>query len=347
MGATLAELAVRFGLELRGDPDLEVDRVATLAAAGPGSVSFFANPKYRRQLRATRATAVVVAPAALADCPVAALLAANPYAAYARIAAELYPEPPVQAGVHPSAAVAADAVIDPTASIGAQAVIESGCRIGPRVVVGPGSILLPGCSVGEDTRLVARVTLYQGVTIGRRCVLHAGAVIGADGFGFAPEQGAYIKVPQVGSVTIGDDVEIGACTTVDRGAIDDTVIEAGVKLDNLVQVGHNSRIGAHTVVAGCVGISGSSSIGRRCMLGGAVGVAGHLEIGDDVAVTGLSLVSRSLPGPGVYSSGIPAIAAADWRRAVVRLRHLDGLFDRVARLEGHEPAAADDGSEPE
>lgn len=347
MGATLGELAVRFGLELHGDPEAVVHRVATLAAAGPGTLSFFANPRYRRQLRATRATAVVVAPAALADCPVAALVADNPYAAYARIAGVLHPGPALEAGVHPTAVIAPDAVVDASACVGAHALVEAGCRVGARALIGPGSVVMAGSSIGADSRLVARVTVYPGVKMGARCVLHAGAVIGADGFGFAPDRGDWVKVPQVGAVTLGDDVEIGACTTIDRGAIEDTVVEDGVKIDNQVQVGHNCRIGAHTVIAGCVGISGSTTVGRRCMLGGAVGVAGHLEIGDDVMVTGLSMVSRSLKGPGVYSSGMPAIETAAWRRAAARLRHLDELFGRVARLEGREAGQAGEASEDE
>ncbi|MBP6514285.1 MAG: UDP-3-O-(3-hydroxymyristoyl)glucosamine N-acyltransferase [Steroidobacteraceae bacterium] len=347
MGATLGELAVRFGLELRGDPGLEVDAVATLAGAQPGTLSFLANPKYRRQLRDTRATVVVLAPAAAADCPVAALVADNPYAAYARIAAVLHPPAVAPAGIHPSAVVAGDAVVADSASIGPFVVIEAGCRIGERAVIGAGSMVGAGSQVGDDTRLAARVTLYPGVRIGRRGLIHSGAVIGADGFGFAPERGGYVKVPQVGGVSIGDDVEIGACTTIDRGAIEDTILEDGVKLDNQVQIGHNCRIGAHTVVAGCAGISGSTVVGKRCMIGGAVGVVGHLDIGDDVAVTGYTMVSRSLKGPGVYSSGMPAMEAADWRRVAARVRRIDALAGRVARLEGREPGADDPGSEQE
>jgi UDP-3-O-[3-hydroxymyristoyl] glucosamine N-acyltransferase len=212
--------------------------------------------------------------------------------------------------------------------IGERAVIGERCSIGPHSVIGDDARL------GDDCRLQAGVTLCRGVTVGARCVLKPGAVIGADGFGFAPDADGYVKVPQLGSVVIGDDVEIGANTTVDRGTIEDTVIGDGVKLDNQVQVGHNCRVGAHTVVAGCVGISGSSVIGRRCMIGGAVGIAGHLEIGDDVVVTGYSLVTHSLPGPGTYSSGMPAIAAADWRRAVARLHRLDAGRRKTGREKG-------------
>ena len=191
-----------------------------------------------------------------------------------------------------------------------------------------------GASVGAGSRLVARVTLYHGVQIGARCLVHAGAVIGADGFGVARDEEGWVKVPQLGSVRLGDDVEIGANTTIDRGAIEDTIIEDGVKLDNQIQVGHNVRIGAHTAIAGCTGIAGSTTIGKRCLIGGAVGFAGHLEIADDVIVTGLTFVSRSIDRPGVYSSCLPAVEAGEWRRAVARLHRLDELFDRVRRLEG-------------
>ena len=341
MGTTLGELAVRFGLELAGDPALEVTRVATLQAAGPRCLTFLANPRYRRHLAATRATAVVLDPRSAADCPAAALLSPNPYAAFARIAQLLHPEPAAPPGIHASAVVDPGAQVAGNATVGPQAVIEDGAQVGERALVGPGCVVMRGARIGPDTRLVARVTLYPDVVLGSRCVVHAGVVIGADGFGFAPDRDGYVKVPQVGAVRIGDDVEIGANTTIDRGAIGDTVVEDGVKLDNLVQVGHNVRIGAHTVVAGCVGISGSTVIGRRCMIGGAVGIAGHLELGDEVVVTGYSLVTRSLPGPGMYSSGMPAIPAADWRRTVARLRRLPSLERRLALLEGRDPHEAD------
>ena len=338
MGTTLGELAVRFGLELAGDPDLEVTGVATLASAGPGSLSFLANPRYRRHLAGTRAGAVVLDVASAADCPVPALVSPNPYAAFARIAQVLHPQPAVVPGVHASAVVHPGAGVAADAAVGPQAVVEEGAVIGPRALVGPGCVVMHGARVGADTRLVARVTLYPGVVLGDRCTVHAGAVIGADGFGFAPDRDGYVKVPQVGAVRIGDDVDIGANTTIDRGAIEDTVIEDGVKLDNLVQVGHNVRIGAHTVVAGCVGISGSTVIGKRCMLGGAVGLAGHLELADDVVVSGYSLVTRSLKEPGMYSSGMPAVPAAEWRKTVARLRRLPVLERRLALLEGRDTA---------
>ena len=268
--------------------------MATLAHAREGSVSFLANSHYRKQLETTRATAVLVASTDAPSCPVAALIDPNPYLAYARIAELLHPPDAHLAGIHPSAVVSDTARIAASACIGPLAVIEADALIEERVFVGPGCIVQRGAKIGADSRLTARVSICANVRLGKRCIVHPGAVIGADGFGFAQSAAGWVKVPQVGSVVIGDDVEIGANTTIDRGAIDDTVLAAGVKLDNQIQVGHNVSIGAHTAIAGCVGISGSTSIGARCMIGGAAGIAGHLTIADDVVVTGLSMVSECL-----------------------------------------------------
>jgi UDP-3-O-[3-hydroxymyristoyl] glucosamine N-acyltransferase len=323
MAITLGELAVRYGLELVGDPGHAIDGVAPLATATPGKLSFCTGAKYRRQLAATRATAVVLPRELAAECPVAALISGNPYASFARMAASLHPQAPVQPGMAAGALVAESATVAASAFIGAHAVIGAGAAIGERCFIGPNCVVEDGVRVGEDCRLQAGVTICHDVIVGARCVFKPGAVVGSDGFGFAPDVDGYVKVPHLGSVRVGDDVEVGANTTIDRGTIEDTVIDDGVKLDNQVQVGHNCRIGAHTVVAGCVGISGSTIIGSRCMIGGAVGIAGHLEIGDGVVVTGYSLVTHSLPGPGVYSSGMPAIEAARWRRTVARLHRLE------------------------
>jgi UDP-3-O-[3-hydroxymyristoyl] glucosamine N-acyltransferase len=333
-GASLGDLATRFGLTLRGDPEVVVRSVATLQGATEGTLSFLANKKYQRHLATTAASAVVVDEASAADSPVAVLIARNPYAAYARIAAVLHPAPTAAPGVHPTVVIDPTARVAASASIGPYVVIEAGCQVGERAVIGAGTYLGPGCFVGDDTRLAPRVTCYAGVRIGSRGLIHAGVVLGADGFGLAQDRGEWVKVPQVGAVCIGDDVEIGANTTIDRGAIDDTTIGNDVKLDNQIQIGHNVRIGDHTAIAGCVGVAGSTTIGSRCMIGGAVGIAGHLEIADGVVVTGLTLVSRSLTEPGVYSSATPAMEAGDWRRVVARLRHIDELFDRVRSLEG-------------
>jgi UDP-3-O-[3-hydroxymyristoyl] glucosamine N-acyltransferase len=333
MSVSLGELAVRFGCELRGDPQARVERVATLANADAHALAFLANPRYRPQLAATRAAAVVLDAGSAADCPTHMLLAANPYATYARIAAILHPEPPAAPGVHATALVAASARLDPSAQVGAFASIGEHAVIGARCVVGPHCVLEPRVTLADDVRLTARVTVCRGVQVGARSVLHPGAVIGADGFGYAPERGTWLKVPQLGTVRIGADVEIGCNTAVDRGAIEDTVIEDGVKLDNVIQIGHNVRIGAHTAIAACTGVSGSTVIGKRCMIGGHVGIAGHLTIGDDIVITGFSAVSHSITSAGVYSSTLPTEEAHVWRRMVARFKRLGFYETRLRNVE--------------
>lgn len=333
MSVSLGELAVRFGCELRGDPDVRVDSIASLAAAHAGAVTFLANPKLRPVLEQTQAAVVVLDKRSADACPVASLVAANPHATFARIATLLYPRPVAAPGIHPSAFVAPDAKVDPTAHVGPFVVIGAKVVIGARTSIGPHSIVEEGVVVGEDVRLVARVTLCHHVQIGARCVLQPGSVIGADGFGFANDSGRWLAVPQVGSVILGPDVEIGCNTTIDRGAIGDTVLEEGVKLDNQIQIGHNCYIGAHTAMAACVGLSGSVTVGKRCMIGGMAGIVGHLSICDDVAVTGLSMVSRTITRPGVYSGGIPAEEARAWRRIVGRLKRIDSMANRLSALE--------------
>jgi UDP-3-O-[3-hydroxymyristoyl] glucosamine N-acyltransferase len=334
MAVTLGELAVRFGCELRGNPDTLVERVGTLANADGRSVAFLSESRNRRELAATRAAVVILDPAAADACPTAALICKNPRATFARVTSLLHPGPTRLPGIHPSAVISPTARIDSTAHVSALSVVGDRAVVGPRVYVGQRCIIEEDVTLDEDVQLVASVTLCRGVTVGARTVIQPGAVIGADGFGFAPEQGKWVKVPQVGSVRIGPDVEIGANTTIDRGAIEDTVVEEGVKLDNQIQLGHNVRIGAHTVIAGCTGISGSTVIGKHCIIGGACGIAGHLTIGDHVVITGFGMVSRSLTGPGVYSSGLPITESKIWRRQVARVRNLESLVERVRKLEG-------------
>lgn len=338
---TLGDLAAAHaGVRLHGDPTLAVTGVGTLQGARAGELSFLANPLYRRYLATTRASAVIIAEADLEHCPVPALVADNPHLAYARIAAlfDAAPDAAGQCGVHARAWVSPDAQVAADAWIGPQAVVEAGAEIGARVFVGPGCVVGAGAVLGADTRLVANVTVCHGVRIGERVLIHPGAVIGSDGFGLANDRGRWIKVPQLGSVVIGDDVEIGANTAIDRGALEDTVLEDGVKLDNLIQIAHNVRVGAHTAMAGCVGIAGSVQIGRYCTLAGGVGIAGHLQLGDHVHVTGMSLVTKSLPEAGVYSSGLPVEPGRLWNKVSARLRRLDELFRRVATLEKRLPA---------
>jgi len=330
---SLGELAVRFGLALRGDPARVVGSVATLDAAAADQVAFLADPRLAERLSGCRAGAVILHPSSAAACPVDCLLADNPHAAFARVAAVLHPLPAAPAGVHPTAVVAADAVVHPSAHIGPQSVVGARARIGARVLIGPGCVVGEDAVLDDDVRLVARVTVLERVEIGARSVLHPGAVVGSEGFGYAPEGRTWIHVPQVGTVRIGADVEIGANTTIDRGALGDTVIAEGVKIDNLVQIGHNCSIGAHSALAGCVGLAGSSHVGARCRLGGGVGLAGHLTLCDDVTVTGYTLVTGDIREPGVYSGGVPAEPAADWRRVVGRLKRIDSLARRVSALE--------------
>ena len=333
MAATLGELAARFGCELRGDPNVVVNRVGTLSSAEPDAVTFLANTLYRAQLKDTRAAAVIVAPRDKDACPVACLVHAEPYLTYARVASALHPPTDVVAGVHASAIVAASARVAASAQIDAHAVVGNDSTVGEDTVIGAGAVVGANVKVGKGTRIGARVTLLDGVRIGDRCIVHPGAVIGADGFGFAPDRGTWQKIPQVGSVVVGDDVEIGANTTVDRGAIDDTVIEDGVKLDNLVQIAHNVRLGAHTIMAAMSGVAGSTKVGRRCMIGGGVVMVNQLTICDDVMFTFRSVVTQSVDEPGTYSGHLPAEEAATWRKNAARFRKLDALAERLVKAE--------------
>ncbi|KRA51914.1 UDP-3-O-(3-hydroxymyristoyl)glucosamine N-acyltransferase [Pseudoxanthomonas sp. Root630] len=326
---TARALADRFGLELRGDPDLRIEGVATLGRAEPGQLAFLANTRYRGQLADSQASLVVLRLEDADAAPGAALIAKDPYTAFAKMAA-LFDSKPVRApGIHPSAVidpsarVAADAHVGPFVTVGARSVIGDGC------VIGPGCVIGDDCTVGEGSELIARITLVTRVRLGRRVLVHPGAVIGADGFGLAMDSGHWIKVPQLGGVVIGDDCEIGANTTIDRGALDDTVLEEDVRLDNQIQIGHNVRIGAHTAMAGCSAAAGSARIGRYCLIGGAAGVLGHLEICDRVVITAMSLVTSSITEPGEYSSGTPLTDNRTWRKNAARFKQLDALARRV------------------
>ncbi|PWG63914.1 UDP-3-O-(3-hydroxymyristoyl)glucosamine N-acyltransferase [Sediminicurvatus halobius] len=332
-GVSLQTLAELTGARLVGDGSRRIDRVAPLQHAGPGAISFLANSKYRRYLAETGASAVVVRPADADGLQLPALLSDNPYLCYARIARHLNPLPPVRPGVHPSAVVAPDAEIADDAEIGPQASIGGGARIGPRCLVGPGCVLGAGVVLGADCRLEARVTVYHGCRLGERVRVHGGVVIGADGFGFAAGDAGWEPVPQLGGVVIGNDVDIGANTTIDRGALEDTEVGDGVKIDNLVQIAHNVSIGEHTVIAGCTGVSGSTRIGRRCTIGGGVGIAGHLYIADDTVLTGMTMVTHDVREPGLYSSGVTISPAREWRRNAVRFHQLDDMARRLRALE--------------
>jgi len=332
---TVAALAERFELTFKGDGARVIDGVGTLAGAGPSQLSFLSNSKYTTQLAATCAGVVVLREENLPDCQTSALIAKDPYVAYARIAALFERLPAAPPGVHPTAVVAASARISGSASIGPCCVIEDGAVIEDGVILGPHCIIGEHCTVGAQSRLVARVTLVTRVTLGRRVLVHPGAVIGSDGFGLAfdSDHGRWIKLPQLGGVRIGDDCEIGANTTVDRGALDDTVLEEDVRLDNQIQIAHNVYVGAHTAMAGCAAVAGSAKIGRYCMIGGNAGVLGHLELADRVTITAKSLVTHSIREPGEYSSGVPLQDNRQWRKNAARFKHLDEYARRLSALE--------------
>ena len=319
MRVTVADILARLGGECVGDAGLEIDRIATLEAATPGAIGFLANPRYRVQLATTRASCVIVAPALRDEAASrgTAIVTPDPYLYYARLSQwwVAHVRPPAQRGIHPSAVVEPGALVHPSASIG------------PLASIGPGA------SIGADTRIGARVVVADGCHIGERCILHPGVVIGADGFGFAPTAGRWEKIEQLGGVRIGNDVEIGANTCIDRGALGDTVIEDGVKIDNLVQIGHNVRVGAHTAMAGCVGVAGSTRIGAHCTLGGSANVLGHLELADHVHVSAATTITRSIREPGQYSGVFPFDDNAAWEKNAATLRQLHALRDRVRALE--------------
>ena len=316
-----------------GDPDVTIDRVAVLDAAGPSAVAFLSNRRYRPYLESTKAGAVILGPEYAHACPVPALVLDNPYLGYARAATLLSPVVEAAPCVSSSAVIDSSATVSPDASVGPHCVIEAGASVGAGTCLGAGSFLGRGSSIGSHGRIAARVVICQGVHIGARTIIHPGVVVGADGFGIANDDGIWVKIPQFGGVRVGDDVEIGANTTIDRGALEDTVIENGVKLDNLVQIGHNVHVGAHTAIAACSAIGGSARIGSRCTIAGAVSIAGHLEIADDVHLTATSAVSNTIREAGIYSSGMPAQENRVWRRNIARLRQLDDMARRLRAIE--------------
>ena len=330
---TLSKLASEIGAELIGDADKVITGVGTLQNASDTDISFLANTKYRQYLKTTSAGGVIVSPEHVVDVQTNALVIQDTYVAYAKAASLLFPEEPVATGIHSSVVIGENCHIADSVRIAAQVCIGCDVVLGENVIIGPGCVIENGVTIGANSRLMANVTLCRKIQIGERVRIHPGVVIGADGFGIANENGRWLKIPQVGSVVIGDDVEIGANTTIDRGAIDDTIISQGVKLDNQIQIGHNVFIGEHTVIAGCVGISGSTHIGAHCAIGGGTGIAGHIEITDGVQLTGMSMVTKSILTPGTYSSGIPVEPTREWHRNVIRYRQLDKLTDKIKQLE--------------
>jgi UDP-3-O-[3-hydroxymyristoyl] glucosamine N-acyltransferase len=329
---TLEQIVARLGGELIGPPDIAVRQVAPLDQAGPEDLSFLTGGKYRRLLEGTRAAAVILGTADRDSTGRPRIVSANPYAYMARASALLNPAMPVEPGTHPSAVVDPRASVAASASIGPCAVIGAGAVVGERAIIGAGCALGEGAAVGEDTRLHANVVVYHGCRIGARGILHSGVVIGGDGFGIAEENGRWIKVPQVGRAILGDDVEIGANTTVDRGALGDTVIEDGVKMDNLIQIAHNVVIGAHTAIAACAGIAGSARIGRQCRIGGAAMIHGHIEICDHAVVGAGTMVRKSITEPGVYDGFFPSLPHREWMKNLAQFNRLHELGRTVQEL---------------
>lgn len=330
---SLGDIAQQFGLELHGDPDREITGVGTLDTAGAGQISFLANRKYRSQLNTTRADAIILAAVDAEKSPVPVLISPNPYASYARVASLFDDSSTPEPGIHPSAVVHETAVLAEDVVVEANCVIGFGVKLGSAVVIGPGSVLEQGVVVGDHTVIHANVTLCRGVQIGRDGEIHSGVVIGADGFGLAFDDDQWVKVPQLGSVVVGDGVSIGANTTVDRGAIGDTVLEDGVQLDNQIQVAHNCRIGRNTAIAGCTGLAGSTEIGAGCLIGGAAIITGHLSICDGVTLLASATVTQSISKPGTYSSVLPVEESGRWNKMLARLRRLEDMAKRIRRLE--------------
>jgi UDP-3-O-[3-hydroxymyristoyl] glucosamine N-acyltransferase len=330
---TLAQLAEFLSAKVQGDPNIEVTAIVPLQVASAGQISFLDNPKYRKFLAETNASAVILSEEMAEKCPCAALIVKNPYLAYAMTATLFDNKPVAKPGIHPTAIIGEHCEIDNSVAIGPNVVIGDYVKIGKNTVIQPGCIINHDVEIGANCWLWPNVTIYHGTRIGARTIIHSGAVIGSDGFGFAFHQGQYHKIPQIGIVRIGDDVEIGANTTIDRGALGDTIIGNGVKLDNQIQIGHNVEIGDHTVIAAGTGVAGSTKVGKYCRVGGLVGFAGHITITDQVTITAMASVAQSINEPGIYSSGVPAAPFSAWKRNMVRFQQLDSIARRLMQLE--------------
>ena len=329
----LGEIASKLGLELIGDNLCQISGIGTLLNAVSGELSFLSNPSYRSQLNKTKASAVIVEERYAKFCPTNALISENPYLSFADATHLFKPSFNRYIGIHESAVIAESAYIDSTVSIGPNVVVEENASIARGSVIGPNCYVGESVTIGENCHLQNNVSLYYKVRLGNSVTIQSGSVIGADGFGFAFDGEKQIKIHQLGSVLLGDHVEIGACTTIDRGTIDDTIIGKGVKIDNQVQIGHNCKVGDHSIICGCVGIAGSVNIGKYCIMGGASGAVGHITISDKVNVTAMSLVSESILEPGTYSSGTWHMKTLDWKRSSVRFKQLDEMNKRVRQLE--------------
>ncbi len=333
MTVTLGQIAQQIGAELHGSADTIITRIANLETAQQGEISFLSDSKYQKYLETSKASAILLKQSDLDKCQTNALIVKDPYVAFARVAQLLDTTPQPAVNIHPSAVVADDVVLGEGVAIGAKAVIESGVVLGDGVVIGAGCFVGKNSRLGNHSRLWANVTIYHGVELGDKCLVQAGTVIGADGFGYANERGEWIKIPQLGGVKIGNRVEIGANTCIDRGAIDDTKIADNVIIDNLCQIAHNVEIGYGTAIAGCTTIAGSVRIGKYCIIGGASVFNGHIEICDQVTITGMAMVMRSISEPGLYSSGIPAQTNKEWRKTAARTLHIDDMYKRLSNIE--------------
>jgi UDP-3-O-[3-hydroxymyristoyl] glucosamine N-acyltransferase len=330
---SLEQITSRLGGRILGNPEVQVKGIATLANASPSDLSFLSNSKYRKQLDTTNAGALIVGVQDQDATGLPRIVCDNPYVYFAKALTMFYPKTQEEPGIHPSAVVGEGCDISGSSSIAANAVIGKGVTIGEKTVIGPGCVIASGVKIGSDCTLYPNVTIYHDCRLGDRVILHAGAVIGSDGFGLANENGSWLKIPQVGSVVIGNDVEIGSNTTVDRGALEDTIIEDGVKLDNLIQIAHNVRIGAHTAMAACVGVAGSAKIGRHCTVGGAAVILGHLEIADHVNISAGTFITKSIAEPGTYTSVLPFMPHREWLKAGAHIRHLDDYSHTIRKLE--------------
>ena len=333
MSVTLGQLATLLGAELHGDASIEVSRVANLETAGSGEISFLSDSKYQSFLAQTAASAVLVKAADLSVCQTNALVVKDPYVGFALVAQLLDSTPQPALDIHPTAVIAADVQLGQNVAIGPHAVIESGVVLGDGVAIGPGCFVGKNSRLGKGSRLWANVTIYHNVEIGDACLIQSGTVIGADGFGYANERGEWIKIPQVGKVILGNRVEIGASTTIDRGAIDDTIIADNVIIDNQCQIAHNVEIGYGTAIAGGTVIAGSTKIGKYCIIGGAAVINGHIQVCDQTTITGMAMVMRSISEPGIYSSGVPAQSNKEWRKMAARVLHIDEMHKRLSQLE--------------
>lgn len=330
---SLKEIAARFGGLLLDNIETTVNQIATLENAQVGHLTFLASAKYRPLLTTTRASAIIIGTTDAEATSLPRIVCDNPYVYFAKVSAFLNPPALVVPGIHPSAVIEIGTHIDPTAEIGPNVVIGTDTRIGAGCAIMEGCSIGAGVTIGMDARLYPRVVVYHNCVLGNRLIAHSGVVIGADGFGIAMNEDRWLKIPQIGRVVIGDDVEIGANTTIDRGALDDTVIEEGVKLDNLIQIAHNVRIGAHTAIAGCVGIAGSAIIGRHCRIGGGTGILGHTQISDHVEISSYTMIGKSIREPGTYTGIFPFSTHDVWRKNAAQLRHLDELANKVKMLQ--------------